>query len=135
MTRRLAVCAAALATCGLGLRAASADEAVWAIAGREVLRLQDTGGAMKGEKRAETLDMRVNNILSKGNGTLGAADIVLRQEKGRIFITVRGDLLVTVTPQDAAAHETTREELGQTWLASLRKTLPLLAPRENKGGA
>lgn len=135
MMRRIAACAAALAVCGWFPRLATADEAAWAIAGREVMRLYGSFGKMTPAKRAEMLDERVTNILSKGDGTLGAADIVLRRDRGHLCITVRGDLLVTVTPADAEGNAMSRDELGQLWLSNLRKTLPLLAPRVNKGGA
>ena len=116
-------------------RAAFADEAVWSVAGKQVLRLHGTLNGVTPDKRVETLDERLTNILSTGDGKLGVEDIVLRSEKGEVSIAVRGDLLVTVTAQDAAANHASREALGKRWLANLRKTLPQLAPRVNRRGA
>jgi hypothetical protein len=133
--RRMLWCAAALAALAAGGSAARGEEAVWSLAGKQVLRLHGTAGGLTPMQRVERLDERVTEILSSGDGTLGAADIVLKQEKGIVCITVRGRLLVTVTAEDAAANHTTKEKLGHIWLSNLRKTLPLLAPRENKRGA
>jgi hypothetical protein len=110
-------------------------EAIWAIAGKEVLRLQAKVGSLTPEKRSEMLDARVTEILSKGDGTLSASDIVLKEKAGTLAVVVRGDILVTVTREDAAAHNTTREKLARTWLTAIRNTLPQLAPRVNQRGA
>lgn len=110
-------------------------DAVWAIAGKEVLRLHAKAGSLTPEKRVETLDARVTEMLSKGDGTLSASDINIK-EAGDVFsIIVRGDTLVTVMPEDANAYHTTRDKLAHTWLTSIRNTLPQLAPRVNKSGA
>ena len=116
-------------------QAVRADEAVWSVAGKQVLRLHGTLSGVTPDKRVETLDERLTNILSSGDGKLGVEDIVLRSEKGEVSIVVRGDLLVTVTAQDAAANHCSREALAKRWLANLRKTLPQLAPRVNRHGA
>jgi hypothetical protein len=110
-------------------------EAVWAIAGKEVLHLWATVGGLTPEKRVEMLDVRVNEMLSKGDGTLSAVDIVIKEKGGAIAIAVRGDILVTATEQDATAQNMSREKLAKTWLTSIRNTLPQLAPRVNKRGA
>jgi hypothetical protein len=117
-----------------GMKTAMAD-AVWSVAGKQVLRLHATVGGKTPEKRVEMLDSRVTEILSKGDGTLGSADIVLKKEKGSVYIEVQKQVLVTVAPEDASANHTTREKLAQVWLANIRKTLPQLAPRVNKRGA
>ena len=115
------------------LNTARAD-AVWSVAGKQVLRLHATVGGKSPEKRVEMLDERVTEILSRGDGTLGSADIVLKREKGSVYIEVQGQVLVTVAPDDAAANHTTREKLAHVWLANIRKTLPQIAPRLNKRG-
>ncbi|MGC8669444.1 MAG: hypothetical protein ACP5VE_15160 [Chthonomonadales bacterium] len=112
-----------------------ADDAVWSVAGRQVLRLHATAGGMTPQERVEALDERLTNILSEGEARLGAEDIALKTLGGEVVITVRNRLLVTVTRQDAEANSTTPQELGRRWLVNLRNTLPLLAPRLNKHGA
>lgn len=112
-----------------------ADDAVWSVAGRQVLRLHATAGGMTPQERVEALDERLTNILSEGETRLGAEDIALKTSNGEVIITVRNKLLVTVTRQDAEANSTTPQELGRRWLVNLRNTLPLLAPRLNKHGA
>jgi hypothetical protein len=113
---------------------ASAD-AVWAIAGKEVLLLHAKAGSLTPEKRVEIIDARVVEMLSKGDGTLSAEDIVLKEKGGVYSIFVRGDILVTVMADDASPHNMTREKLARTWLTAIRNTLPQLAPRVNKHGA
>ena len=80
------------------------------------------------------MDERVTNLLSK-HSVVTAADIVIRRERGLVFISAFGDVLVTVTPEDASANNTSRERLAHTWLTNLRGTLPQLSPRVNKRGA
>jgi hypothetical protein len=131
---RTILIAAILALTLFSLNTARAD-AVWSVAGKQVLRLHATVGGKSPEKRVEMLDERVTEILSRGDGTLGSADIVLKREKGSVYIEVQKQVLVTVAPEDAAANHTTREKLAHVWLANIRKTLPQLAPRVNKRGA
>ncbi len=128
----LAVCIApaALAQTSSG----ASDEAVWSVAGKQVLRLHGTVGGMTPQQRVDTLDGRLTDILSQGEAKLGAEDITLKSD-GEVTILVRDKLLVTVTQPDADANHASRVELGKRWLANLRKTLPLLAPRVNTHGA
>lgn len=115
--------------------AASAEEAVWSVAGREVFRLRATVGKWTPSRRVDELDGRLTEILSKEDAPLRASDIVLKVNKGATAIYVRGMLLVTVAKEDATACKTTPKKLGQSWLRSLRNTLPLVSPRVNPGGA
>ena len=119
----------------LSLEPSAHADAVWAIAGKEVLRLHAKAGNLTPEKRAEMLDSRVTEILSKGDGTLSASDINIKDASNTLSIVVRGDTLVTVMAEDANAYHTTRDKLAHTWLTSIRNTLPQLAPRVNKSGA
>ena len=114
---------------------ASAEDAVWAIAGKEVLKLHASAGSITPQKRVEMMDARVTEMLSKGDGTLSASDINIREKGDAIVIVVREDTLVTVLTGDASAFHTTREKLAKEWLTSIRNTLPQLAPRVNKRGA
>ena len=125
----------ALALAALVLAPSAHAEAVWAIAGKQVLRLSATVGGLTPEKRVEMMDQRVNEMLSKGDGTLTAADITVKEFAGAFAIAVHGDILVTATPKDAEAQHTTSEKLARTWLTAVRNTLPQLAPRVNKRGA
>jgi|SRR5579872_3610184 len=123
-----------LAALALTPCAARAEEAVWSVAGKQVLRLHASAGDWTPQQRVEALDERVNEILSK-DGTLRANEIVLQHTHGQVYITVRGTVLVTVLPGDAEPNHTSREKLAQVWLTNLRNTLPLLAPRVNQHGA
>jgi hypothetical protein len=108
---------------------------VWSVAGKQVLTMRMPAGGLSPHKRVERLDERMNDILSKSNGTLDAKHLGLKRTRGVIAILVRGEILVTVTPGDAAANNTSHEYLAHAWLSNLRKTLPLVAPKVNKRGA
>jgi hypothetical protein len=108
---------------------------VWSVAGREVLRIRTTVGNMTPRKRVEMLDARLTEILSRVETPIGVADIEMHVQPKLVTITVCGDLLVTISQPDADANKTTPERLGKIWLSNIRKTVPLLSPRVNRGGA
>jgi hypothetical protein len=108
---------------------------VWAVAGKEVLRFRVAAGGMTPRQRVEELDTRMTNILSKVERAIGVADVEMELQGPTARITVCGDLLVTVLPDDAGANKTTVEKLGRSWLTNIRKTVPQLSPRVNRGGA
>lgn len=128
-----AVAAIASGTAGLTSRAA-ADPCVWALAGREVLRIHAGAAGLTPQKRVEALDERMNEILSKCEGSIAAAEIVISTESKVVRILVRGELLITATAADAAANHTTPDRLARTWLSALRKTIPQITPRPNEHG-
>jgi hypothetical protein len=134
LNNKLTTCLVLLGT-GLAALGSAHAEAVWSVAGKEVLRLHATAGGKTPEKRVETLDARVTEILSKGNGTLDAREIKLKKERGTVFITVQGQVLVTVAPNDATSNHTTPEKLGRIWLKNVRNTLPAITPRVNRRGS
>lgn len=125
----------AISLIAISFTQASRADAVWAIAGKQVLRLSASIGGLSPEKRVEMIDERVNEFLSKGDTTLSAADITIKENGGTFTVLVRGDVLVTATGKDAVAQHTTSEKLARTWLTAIRNTLPQLAPRVNKRGA
>ena len=133
MTRMVILFVGMALFAGLG-SAARAGQAVWSCAGKQVLRLHATVGGVTPEKRVETLDERVNNILSN-HASIAANDIVISRVRGQVFIAAYGKVLVTVTPDDATANNTSRDRLAHTWLTNLRAALPQLSPRVNKHGA
>ncbi len=112
-----------------------ASEAVWSIAGSQVLRLRATVGEMTPRQRVEELDRRLYEILSKVDGPLPADQITLERRAGALCIAVRGELLVTVGKSDAEASLMTEERLGKHWLSSIRKIVPQLTPKVNTRGA
>jgi len=107
---------------------------VWTVADREVLRIRVTIGDMTPFKRVDLFEGRLTEILSRVERPIGVGDIELKMVGKCAAITVCGDLLVTVMPEDAAANKTTVEKLGRIWLSNLRKAVPLLSPRVNPRG-
>lgn len=135
LCRLVAVVAALAALAPVAHAQATDPGADWAVAGRIVFRVRAAYKDMSPERRVEEMDFRLNEILSKQDRAIGAADITLVQARGSASILVCGDLLVTVTAADAAANKTTVAKLAQVWLANVRKTVPLVTPRLNRGGA
>ena len=133
MFAALMLAAVALGSASLAVRAA-ADPCVWALAGREVLRIHAGAAGLTPQKRVEALDERMNEILSRCEGSIAAAEIVISTENKVVRILVRGELLITATSADAAANRTTPERLARTWLSALRKTIPQITPRPNEHG-
>jgi len=119
----------------IGARATPDESAVWSVAGKEVLRLHATVGAMTPLLRVEEVDHRLNEILSKADAPITSADILAHNDKGTVYISINGDLLVTVDGNDAAPNHMTPDKLVQVWLSNIRKTVPQLSPRVNRGGA
>lgn len=108
---------------------------VWTVAGREVLRIRVTVQGMTPRERVERFEERLTEILSRVERPLAVNDVELKLEGNHATITVCGELLVTVLPEDAAANRTTVEKLARQWLSNLRKSIPLLSPRVNPRGA
>jgi hypothetical protein len=115
----------------------TADEpVVWSVAGQQVLRLRAPYKSLTPEQRVEELDQRLTEMLSIAARPIGPADIRLKvYSKETVSITINGKVLVTVAPADAAANHCSARRLAEIWLANVRKTVPLLNPRENRGGA
>lgn len=118
-------------------RSAVADESVvWSVAGQQVLRLRAPYKSLTPEQRVEQLDERLTEMLSAATRPIGPADICVKvYSKETVSITINGKVLVTVAPVDAAANHCSPRRLAEIWLANVRKTVPLLNPRENRGGA
>ncbi|NUQ70336.1 MAG: hypothetical protein HUU17_05880 [Chthonomonadales bacterium] len=112
-----------------------AAPAAWSVANRIVLRLHATVGTMTPQQRVEELESRLTELLSTVERPIGIADIELVTTGNTVSIEVCGSLLVTVLPGDARPNRSTAEGLGRQWTSNLRKTIPLLSPRVNKGGA
>lgn len=138
---RALIAAGVLLVCAFASEAASQEAAgvdrpeVWSVAGREVLRIRASVGDMTPKRRVELLDQRLTDILSEAETAIGVGDIEMHVHGKTVTITVLGVLLVTVSQADADANRTTTERLGKTWLSNIRKTVPLLSPRVNRGGA
>jgi len=85
-------------------------------------------------QRVERYEERLTEILCRVERPITVSDIEMRVSGKHASITVCGDLLVTVLPEDASANKTTVEKLARIWLSNLRKSVPLLSPRENPRG-
>ena len=84
-----------------------------------VLNLPGNGGGVPLAVRAEIMDTRLDEILSKG--LLGP--IVIGAINGKPTIWVGDYRLITVYPEDAAAEHTTMLDLATTWAGRVQEML------------
>ena len=107
----------------------------WGMSGMEILRITQSDGNFTPIMRTETFDARTVEILSRTEAPpLRARDINITTRGNRYFITVRRYLLLEVRPQDARAAGTSQRALAHTWLASIRRVLPQVAPMPSRFG-
>lgn len=107
----------------------------WGIGGIPIIYIRACAGKLTPMTRAEVYDARSVDILSKCiDNPLQPQDVKVLAWKGRYFITVRGDFLAEVLPQDAAATKMKQAKLAVQWANSIRKALIKLEPIQNKNG-
>lgn len=125
-----------LIACATAVPAGSTEKPeVWTVAGKEVLRIRVTAYGKTPRERVELFDSRLTEIMSLVERPVTVADVQMTISGKTAAITVCGNLLVTVMPEDAEANKTSVEKLARIWLSNLRKTVPLLSPRVNPRGA
>ena len=103
-------------------KGSSAGEVV--IGGELVLRFRVGAGSMSAGDRADAIQARLVKFLY--DPQLEAKDITTVASGKDRTIQIKQELLVTVTPQDAKANQTTPQKLAETWATHLRELLPKL---------
>jgi hypothetical protein len=107
----------------------------WGIGGIPIIYIRACAGKLTPITRAEIYDARAVDILSKCvDNPLQPQDVKVLNWKDEYFITVRGDFLAEVLPQDAAATGMKQSELANEWAKSIRDALMKLEPIQNKKG-
>lgn len=107
----------------------------WGIGGIPIIYIRACAGKLTPVTRAEIYDARTVDILSKCvDNPLRPEDVQVLTWHGRFFITVRGDFLAEVLPQDAAATGMKQKKLANEWANSIRSALMKLEPIQNKKG-
>ncbi|MGC4042832.1 MAG: hypothetical protein QM758_03435 [Armatimonas sp.] len=101
------------------------------IGGTELITLRGPDQASV-EQREQTLFTRLNWILA--DPTLQPTDVRVRLVNKELAIYVKERLLLTVSTQDAAYNQTTREKQAAAWRDRLAQTLPTLKATDRPPG-
>ena len=122
--------------------AVGAAPAVWAqegagpvtLGGVAVLQFRAPAGGFTPDERAQQLQERVVEILSRPD--LSPEDVRLVTNEGGRSVAIRvGDLLlVTATEADARANDSTPEQLASIWAENFRRGYAEARPLRSPGG-
>ncbi|GIV09048.1 MAG: hypothetical protein KatS3mg019_1139 [Fimbriimonadales bacterium] len=98
------------------------------IGGKFIMRIRAGHGNLSMKERAQVVEERLVELLG---AHLKPEQITLKEVRKdqQYEIYVRGRLLITVTPADAAAAKMTVQQQAEHWLQQLRRTLPELSAR------
>ncbi len=108
---------------------------LWGLGGYELIYFKRSDSQYTPFERTELADARAVEILSRVQAPpLSASDIRSEMRNGKGMITVRNWLLVELQPQDAAADGKSMSELAGSWVSTLRRVLPKVAPRPSQLG-
>lgn len=104
----------------------------WAISGYQIIRVIKSDGKDTPIMRAEKMDARTVEILSRAQVPPLRADDIKIMDGNKIV--VRRYFLMQVQPQDAKAEGTTVNALARRWAAGVRRCLPQIAPLPSRFG-
>ena len=110
------------------------DQGIVAVGGEILINIRAGVGRLSIKDRVDTIQDRLPDIL--GMPRLLPGDITAEPSSNdSIKMMVRGQLLVTVTQQDAAASHLSTIKVANLWLVQLRKTIPIVCaiPNPNTG--
>ncbi len=130
MARFMAVLAALLLGTAAFAQGPPADGTIY-LCNEVAFRIRTTVGGRTIEQRREAVRLRL--IQAYAQQRITADNITLRSVPGGWAIFVGDQLLVTVTPVDAQANQTTAALLAQVWLQRLKDLLPRCRPEVPPG--
>lgn len=110
---------------------------LWGIGGYEIIYFKRSDSKFTPFERVEVADARTVEILSRAQvPPLGTRSTDFRSEMrgGKAIITVRNYLLLELVPEDAQADGKSMSDLAASWVSSLRKVLPKIAPKPSESG-
>ncbi len=108
---------------------------LWGLGGYEIIYFKASDSKFTPFERTELADARTVEILSRVQAPqLKPEDIRSEMRGGKAVITVRNWLLVEVQPADAAADGKSVADTASSWVATLRKVLPKVAPKPSESG-
>lgn len=108
---------------------------LWGLGGYEVIYFKTGDSRFTPFERVELSDARAVEILSRVQSpALRPSDVKAEMRGGKAMITVRNWLLVEMTPADAKADNKSMESLAGSWVSTLRRVLPQVAPKPSELG-
>lgn len=109
--------------------------ALWGLGGLEIIYFKTGDSKYTPFERVELADARTVEILSRVQAPpLKPEDIRSEMRGGKGIITVRNYLLLEMQAADAAADNKSMSDLAGSWVSTLRKVLPKVAPRPSATG-
>jgi hypothetical protein len=108
---------------------------LWGLGGFEIIYFKRSDSKYTPFERVELADARTVEILSRVQAPpLRTSDIRSEVRGGKTIITVRNWLLLEMAPEDAAADKKTIPAAAGSWVSTLRRVLPRVAPRPSQTG-
>ena len=105
------------------------------IGGYEIIYFKASDSKYTPFERVELADARTVEILSRVQAPpLRTSDIRSEMRGGKGIITVRNYLLLEMQSGDAAADNKSMSDLAGSWVSTLRKVLPKIAPKPSETG-
>ena len=108
---------------------------LWGLGGHELIYFKTGDSKYTPFERVELADARTVEILSRVQAPgLRGSDVRYDMRGGKAVITVRNYLLLELVPADAAADGKSVSGLAEQWVSTLRRVLPLVAPKPSETG-
>ena len=108
---------------------------LWGLGGYEIIYFKRGDSKYTPFERVELADARTVEILSRAQiPPLRPSDFRSEMRGDRAIITVRNYLLLEMVPADAQADNKSMSELAGSWVSSVRKVLPKVAPKPTDTG-
>lgn len=133
-TRMLAFVLASAVTVGITagiLPPASADEGDISVGGVWVSKITRDASGYLASQRAVEINKRITEVLSRPELRHMGATVSVRPSGGSAMILVGDQLVMTVTPEDAADTGVTPVELARQWAQRLAQGLTKALPDAN----
>jgi hypothetical protein len=96
------------------------------IANETCFVVRSSAGGFSPEQRVDRLNEQLAYIL--GYEPLNPSRTRAVRQGGAVVIMIGSSKLTTITPMDAQANSTTVDQLANTWVRNLRRTLPQARP-------
>jgi hypothetical protein len=113
------------------VRPAAADVGDISVGGVWVSTITRDASGYSADQRAREINKRITEVLSKPEFRQGGAAIYVRAVGASATILVADQLVMTVTPEDAAGTGVSTVELARQWAQRLAKGLSKALPDAN----
>jgi hypothetical protein len=113
------------------LRPAMAAEGDISVGGVWVSKITHDAAGYSASQRAVEVNKRITEVLSSANLRRTGATVSVRPNGGSAMILVNDQLVMTVTPEDAAGTGVSTVELARQWAQRLAQGLSKAIPDPN----